>query len=616
MQADTPVVEISLVSRTQDPEVGGEEDLNDEADVVGFKGDTIIKTGKDVSHFLVDLRDDGDPALTFRSLVIGTLLACIGAANTQVLPQRSMVKRTRFSALGPVLEFINHGEFRIKEHAIAMSITATASFTFDTTPESRAAVQQLYYNTTVHAMTPILASLSIAGFGPENHKRLKLFKASFVGIFLWEIIPSYIFPLLNGLSIFCLASQHIPSSAQDVFTNLFGGASNNEGLGILSISLPLIQQANSWVGYGLGYIVLCAIYYFNIWNSKSFPMSSMSMFYSNGSVFDLSVVLGTTFQVNQTALTAAKFPHMTGSNMWYHIASNLSIGGLFAHCLCFWGQDIKNMLKNAHLGIQPDPHWKGQTTISWHSYIVALLLGSFVTPFSQLFYAQMGTGIATKQLMEMIGGFLDPGKPVTNLYFTMLSHGIIVQCITFSAGLKVCQYLEVPPQATFLAQIWGTFIVVMMSIVDSQKTALLNSNGKSIWNGVAGLYGVHDPYFIILISLVCGFVATIIQWCISKMSTVILPIIYMMSYGETSFVTSAILVGIISQFWLRKYHPGLFRKYNYIFGAALDAGSQAMSFILSFVVFGAFGQPRPFPAWAGNPSHGNTDYCNGNSILT
>ncbi|KAL4079725.1 oligopeptide transporter [Scleroderma citrinum] len=608
MQADTPVVEISLVSRTQDPEVGGEEDLNDEADVVGFKGDTIIKTGKDVSHFLVDLRDDGDPALTFRSLVIGTLLACIGAANTQVnyfIPHMITVSltnlllliylmgnTTRFSALGPVLEFINHGEFRIKEHAIAM-----------------AAVQQVRTNPVNHCAT----SHPLHCYSPENHKRLKLFKASFVGIFLWEIIPSYIFPLLNGLSIFCLASQHIPSSAQDVFTNLFGGASNNEGLGILSISLPLIQQANSWVGYGLGYIVLCAIYYFNIWNSKSFPMSSMSMFYSNGSVFDLSVVLGTTFQVNQTALTAAKFPHMTGSNMWYHIASNLSIGGLFAHCLCFWGQDIKNMLKNAHLGIQPDPHWKGQTTISWHSYIVALLLGSFVTPFSQLFYAQMGTGIATKQLMEMIGGFLDPGKPVTNLYFTMLSHGIIVQCITFSAGLKVCQYLKVPPQATFLAQIWGTFI-------DSQKTALLNSNGKSIWNGVAGLYGVHDPYFIILISLVCGFVATIIQWCISKMSTVILPIIYMysaqMSYGETSFVTSAILVGIISQFWLRKYHPGLFRKYNYIFGAALDAGSQAMSFILSFVVFGAFGQPRPFPAWAGNPSHGNTDYCNGNSILT
>ena len=96
---------------------------------------------------------------------------------------------------------------------------------------------------------------------------------------------------------------------------------------------------------------------------------------------------------------------------------------------------------------------------------------------------------------------------------------------------------------------------------------------------------------------------------------VILPIIYTVSYlisisyysdlaqysaslsfGVTSYVTSAVLVGIISQFWLRNYHPGWFRKYNYILGAALDAGSQVMTFILSFTVFGALGQARPFPA--------------------
>ena len=105
-------------------------------------------------------------------------------------------------------------------------------------------------------------------------------------------------------------------------------------------------------------------------------------------------------------------------------------------------------------------------------------------------------------------------------------------------------------------------------------------------------------------------------------------------------VTSGILVGILSQFWLRNYHPGWFRKYNYILGAALDAGSQVMLFILSFAVFGASGSlPRPFPAvsshqvstgnnlpkallihylqqWAGNPTNGNVDYCNGNGAFT
>ena len=69
-----------------------------------------------------------------------------------------------------------------------------------------------------------------------NQKRMDLFWIAFTGMFLWEIFPSYIFPLLNGFSIFCLASQHAPPHVQEVFTHLFGGADSNEGLGFLSIS--------------------------------------------------------------------------------------------------------------------------------------------------------------------------------------------------------------------------------------------------------------------------------------------------------------------------------------------------------------------------------------------
>jgi len=45
----------------------------------------IISTGEDVSRFVVDLRDDGDDALTFRSMVLGTAFAGLGAALCQVL---------------------------------------------------------------------------------------------------------------------------------------------------------------------------------------------------------------------------------------------------------------------------------------------------------------------------------------------------------------------------------------------------------------------------------------------------------------------------------------------------------------------------------------------------
>lgn len=85
--------------------------------------------------------------------------------------------------------------------------------------------------------------------------------------------------------------------------------------------------------------------------------------------------------------------------------------------------------------------------------------------------------------------------------------------------------------------------------------------------------------------------------------------------GINSTVLSSIIVGMVSQVWLRRYHPGWYKKYNYILGGALDGGAQVMVFILSFSVFGASGKPRPFPAWAGNPAIGNVDYCNGNGAL-
>jgi hypothetical protein len=56
-----------------------------------------------------------------------------------------------------------------------------------------------------------------------NKKRMRLFWMAFLGMFCYEIIPAYIFPLLNGFSIVCLATQHASPSTVDVITNIFGG---------------------------------------------------------------------------------------------------------------------------------------------------------------------------------------------------------------------------------------------------------------------------------------------------------------------------------------------------------------------------------------------------------
>jgi OPT oligopeptide transporter protein len=67
-------------------------------------------------------------------------------------------------------------------------------------------------------------------------KQVKLFWTTFTGMFVYEVIPAYIFPLLNAVNVFCLGSQHASQKTVDVFTHIFGGASGNEGLGLFSLS--------------------------------------------------------------------------------------------------------------------------------------------------------------------------------------------------------------------------------------------------------------------------------------------------------------------------------------------------------------------------------------------
>ena len=68
-----------------------------------------------------------------------------------------------------------------------------------------------------------------------------------------------------------------------------------------------------------------------------------------------------------------------------------------------------------------------------------------------------------------------------------------------------------------------------------------------------------------------------------------------MTAGVNSTIISTIIVGLVSQVWLRNHHPVWYTKYNYILGGAFDAGVQVMIFLLSFTVFGAAGTSRPFP---------------------
>ena len=75
---------ISSESLDSSGKIEGGKEAYDGEDVRLVNGEPVITTGPDVSRFLIDTRDDGDPALTFRSLFLGTLFAGLGASLCQV----------------------------------------------------------------------------------------------------------------------------------------------------------------------------------------------------------------------------------------------------------------------------------------------------------------------------------------------------------------------------------------------------------------------------------------------------------------------------------------------------------------------------------------------------
>lgn len=584
------------------------------------------------------------------------------------------------------------------------------------------AVERLFYNKTVTATTAVLGTFSIslcgfvlAGllrplivypaemvywstlpqavlyqslhFDPRaNRSRLTKFGWALAAAVIWEVFPSYIMPWLGGISIFCLASMRAPHHIRTVFSTVFGGASSNEGMGLLNFSLdwqyiqstylalPLKQQLNSWIGYAIWYAVMLGLYYGNAWSAKRFPFMSTSLFVNNGTQFSTTSVLNNQGTIDPSKLDEVGSPFMTSSTAWGYFTANLAIGAMITHVLIFYGKDMYLAWKQARANSQQDIHYrsmlrykevpiwwylvlfvlcfvagiivnvKGETTLPVWGYIIALLLGAFIAPFSCVLYGLYGNGVSTNQISKMVAGAIHPGRPLANLYFASWSHQVILLSVNLANWMKIGQYTKVPHRVMFGTQIYATLLgaglnyAVMTVIVTSKRAILLDPEGNNVWSGSqmqnlnsqavtwALARQVYNPnprgggnsYVIVPLGIIIGLALPILHWCVIKVfprvrkwelnTAIITCYAGLKYYGNTSWIWSSIAVGIISQVWLRRRYPGIYNGYNYLIGAALDGGSQIVIFVFSFALFGASGVSHSFPTWWGNPK-GNPDHC-------
>lgn len=362
----------------------------------------ILQNEREIATHVISV--DDDPSLnpwTFRAAFIGLGLSAFGGSLAQIYyfkPQTILISVMFLGIISYVigfametfiprrglLRYLNPGPFNKKENAFIIVMASAAANSALATEVL--AVQRLYYNITPNAASSIflLFSSQMLGYGIgglmrgillypskmlypgvlplismfdalyrdgiEARRRLKVFYFVFTAIFLWELFPEWMFPLLTGLSIFCLA---VPNNA--AVSRVFGGSNGNEGLGLFSIcfdwqyisggtnpmTIPLKAQLSSFIGVILCMVVFVAVFYNNIWESQNLPFLAQLLFYENGTIYNQTLIMNSNYEVDPALLAEQGLPFYAGTWIINLLSSNLGLAATFTHLLLWNKDDIR-----------------------------------------------------------------------------------------------------------------------------------------------------------------------------------------------------------------------------------------------------------------------------------
>jgi hypothetical protein len=105
-------------------------------------------------------------------------------------------------------------------------------------------------------------------------------------------------------------------------------------------------------------VAFTAVYYNNIWESKSFPFVghtqfrrrifthtrlqlSQELLYENGTVYDQLLILNDKLEVDPTLLADQGFPFYAGTWVTYLLTSNIGLAATFTHLLLWNRNDLR-----------------------------------------------------------------------------------------------------------------------------------------------------------------------------------------------------------------------------------------------------------------------------------
>lgn len=442
------------------------------------------------------------PSLTFRAVVLGTIFTVLGAGMSQLFFYKSNAPSfssyfvilvtlplarwmARFLPDSVVNLFgwrfrLNPGPFNVKEHvliAVIVSSGATSAYASDIIN-----IQELFFGQHMSALPSLalLITTQVIGFGfaglvydllvrPPSmvfpgslvtvslfntlhdqesvltFKRMRFFILAFAGIFVYQFIPTTLFPTLSSIAVLCFAHRSRITQILSSGYRGFGIANLSFDWNVLGHSGPLFQPwwaaLNFYGGLmAMMYIIMPILYFSNFWDAKKFPTVLSSALYTTrfGS-FNVNGVLNKDNTLNDMAWEESKPMLLTPFFALSYGISFAILTSTITHVLLWHGKDIKRALWNP---IYSDVHnqlMKAYPLVpqSWYLWILCISLsiavvlvlttplqfpvwGLFLSVGMSLFFlipigilkAVSDTGVGLNVITEFVAGYLIPGKPI------------------------------------------------------------------------------------------------------------------------------------------------------------------------------------------------------------
>ncbi|SCV69383.1 BQ2448_2403 [Microbotryum intermedium] len=124
----------------------------------------------------------------------------------------------------------------------------------------------------------------------------------------------------------------------------------------------------------------------------------------------------------------------------------------------------------------------GHSGMPWYALVVATLIALIELPVLSLMSAITGFRTSGSTLFQMLGSAIVPGNARANRYFRLYSTNSVSQGSLMVKDLKLGQYTKMVQGAgTLLGSILN--LIVMNSIVNSQREILLSVEGSNLWSG-------------------------------------------------------------------------------------------------------------------------------------